>query len=167
MKSDRSKSLMEIRANRVLILLTCCACEIAVSGCQKDKLKDELESFKGRYTWIEYRFRQNWWDAFLTTRPASNYDFTAEIEFDKKGKLKFYVDGNQIHETRYSIKEQNLLEDGQTVYLSLRPRSEESDEIDLNNTIDFWLKGDTLTCDDFPGESYDDKLGGEHLFQRN
>lgn len=135
--------------------------------CGRAKLKDELEPFKGGYTWIEYRFRQNWWDAFLTTRSASNYDFTAEIEFDKKGKLKFYIDGNQTHETRYSVNEQNLLEDGQTVYLSLRPRSEESDEIDLNNTIEFWLRNDSLVVDDFPGESYDGNLRGEHLFQRN
>lgn len=136
-------------------------------GCQKDKLKDELEPFKGRYTWVEYRYKQNWWDSGLTSRPASNYDFKAEIEFDNKGKIKFYIDGKEIHKTGYSIVDQSVMDGDQTILLTVNPRIEDSEDLDLNNTIDFWLKGDTLTCDDFPGESYDDKLGGEHLFQRN
>lgn len=138
-----------------------------INGFQKDKLNDELEPYKGKYSWIEYRFRQNWWDSGLTSRPASNYDFKAEIEFDNKGKIKFFIDGEEIHKTGYSIVEHYVMDDGQTIFLSVKPRIEDTKEIDLNNTMEFWLRNDSLVVDDFPGESYDGNLRGEHLFQRN
>lgn len=44
---------------------------------------------------------------------------------------------------------------------------ENTKEIDLNDEFHFSLTGDTLTVNDFPGESYESQLSGTHYFIRN
>lgn len=136
-------------------------------SCEKDKLTGDLDAFEGRYTWEYARYSENWWSSSLTTRQASDFNYTAEVEFNEKGKVIFYIDGKEIHKTGYKILEQNDVGiEGQT-NLRIDPNIENTKELDLNDYIDLTLREDTLTMNDFPGESYDKDLSGTHFFIRN
>jgi hypothetical protein len=138
-----------------------------LNSCDKDKLTGDLDAFEGRYTWEYSRYSENWWSSSLTTRQASDFNYTAEVEFNEKGKVIFYIDGKEIHKTGYKILEQNDVGiEGQT-NLRIDPNIENTKELDLNDYIDLTLREDTLTMNDFPGESYDEDLGGTHFFIRN
>jgi len=155
-----------MKVNRLQIVIYTVVLATLVS-CKKDKLVGDLDLFKGRYTW-EYSVQKEYWYSLSTiTIPAANSNYTAEIEFNSKGKIIFYIDGQQIHKTGYSIEQQETTNNGNTISLKLNPRIEDSKEIDLNNFIDITITNDTLTVDDFPGESYDENLGGIHYFLRN
>jgi hypothetical protein len=135
-------------------------------GCEKDKLNDELAVFEGRYTWEYSRYKENWWSSTYKTRLASTYDYTAEVEFDNEGSLIFYINGKEIHCTRYKIEKQEILSDS-SISLELDPSKENSKKLDLNDVVRFNLKNDTLMVNDFPGASYDDNVPGSHYFIRN
>jgi hypothetical protein len=136
-------------------------------SCQKDRLTGELDAFEGRYTWTHSRYRPSIWSTNFTTTPASNFDYTAEVEFTDQGKIVFYIDGEAIHKTRYKILEQEDVELEGVLSLRIDPAIEDTKEIKLNNFIDFTLVEDTLTIDDFPGASYDEQAEGTHYFVRN
>lgn len=136
-------------------------------SCKKDKLTDDLAVFKGRYSWSYTVFKEDWWSANTTTRPASNSTYTAEVEFTSKGKIIFFIDGVPIHKTGYSIESTEVSEDGETTWLTVRPFVEKSKDLDLNDNVSFGVRNDTLSINDFPGESYDATIAGTDYFIRN
>lgn len=135
-------------------------------SCKKDKLTDDLAVFKGRYSWSYTVFHENWWSTTTTTRAASNSSYTAEVEFTSKGKVIFYIDGEPIHKTGYSIESTEVSEDGETTWLTIRPFIENSKDLDLNDNVSFGIRNDTLSINDFPGESYDATIAGTDYFIR-
>lgn len=138
---------------------------LLLSSCRKDKLSGELDLFKGKYTWKYTEYSEYWWSSDLLIRDASVSEYTAEIEFDDRGKVIFYIDGQKVHKTGYSVERQETI--GNTVSLRIQPFKENSKHLDLNDFMDFTVTNDTLTVDDFPSESYDDSFVGTHFFIRN
>ena len=136
-------------------------------SCKKDNLVNELEVYKGRYTWDFTVKKDNWWSNSTTTKPATNWNYTAEVEFTNEGKLLFFINGEEIHKTGYTIVEQNVYNNGTTVSLVIDPHKEDSKKLDLNNEVSFTLTNDTLSIDDYPGNSYDEYNSGTHYFIRN
>ena len=158
---------MKILINKSAVLLCVFLVSLTFFACKKDKLIDDLEVFKGRYTWSYTYYFENWWDSSYKIFQASNADYKAEIEFNDQGKIIFYIDGVEIHKTGFSIENQELIGNGQIISLSVDPFHENSKNLDLNDKIGFSISGDTLNVDDFPGESYDRDFGGSHYFIRN
>lgn len=139
-----------------------------LSSCNRDKLTGDLDAFEGKYEWVYWEYRANWYSSARSIKLAEDFDYTAAIEFNGKGKVIFYIDNEEVHRTGYRIKDQNTYEDGRVIELLIDPRIEDTQEIDLNNNIRFSLEADTLTCDDFPSESYDQETGkGVHFFVRS
>jgi len=136
-------------------------------ACQKDKLIDELEVFKGKYSWTHSVYKQNWWNTGFKTKYASNSEYTAEIEFNDEGKILFYINGEMIHKTGFSIETKELSNAGKTIYLAVDPYKEDSEALDMNDIIDFNLTADTLIVNDFPGAGYDNLFSGGNYFIRN
>ncbi len=147
----------------ILILST----TIFLWGCTKDKLEGDLEVFKGRYTWNYSWYKKNVLSSNLTFRSASQSDYTAEIEFTDKGKVIFYINGEKKHKTGYSIESQDVSEGGQRFSIEIKPRKEDTKDLDFNDKISFSLKNDTLSTSAYPGGSYDNTISGTHYFSRN
>lgn len=145
----------------------CCFLVLALilTACEKDLLIDHLEIFKGRYTWEYSIYREHWWSSDTKYRNADNFDYKAEIEFDSNSKVRFYIDGEEIHATRFAIESEEVLDN--SIYLRIDPAIENVKGLDLNNHLDLTLYNDTLVVDDFPGESYDKSAFGSHYFIRN
>ena len=82
--------------------------------------------------------------------------------------LTFFINNEEIHKTRYKVLGEEYSELTDAYFIEIDPRKEDSKELDLNNVVRFSLfGGDTLTCDDFPGESYDDSFSGTSYFVRD
>lgn len=137
-----------------------------MTSCTKDKLEGELEIYKGRYTWNHSWYKKNVLSSSLTFRDASQSNYSAEIEFDDKGKVIFYINGEEKLKTSYSIKKQETI-NGNTVTLEINPRKEDTRDLDFNDKISFSMTNDTLSNSQFPGNSYDQSLAGTHYFLRN
>ncbi len=159
-KKQYSKALIMKTLFTYVIIL------IVSTSCNKDKLTGELEAFKGQYTWSHTTNRLHALTNKTQTRLASSYTYTAELEFNDKGKLFFYINGEEIHKTGFSIEQQNVNPDG-SISLTIRAFKENSKKLDLNDEVRFALIGnDTLYADDFPGASYDENNTGGHYFIR-
>ena len=145
----------------VLLLLVM----FVTNSCKKDKLVDELDVFEGRYTWTHSEYKQEWWQSYLTTVNASSKSYTAEIEFTNTGKILFYINGEEIHKTGYSIESQETVNDW--IHLTVNPFNEDSKDLDLNDEVSFSISADTLNVGTFPGSGYDNSFGGGNYFIRN
>jgi hypothetical protein len=135
------------------------------NSCKKDKLTGDLDAFEGRYTWTHSIYKEEWWQSFNTTVNASGKDYTAEIEFTNTGKIIFYINGEEIHKTGYSIESQDAI--GDWIHLEVDPFKEDTKELDLNDKVQFSISGDTLNVSTFPGNGYDASFGGGNYFLRN
>lgn len=135
------------------------------SSCEKDKLTGELDEFEGKYSWSYSKYKEELWTAFRTRTPDSE-GYTAQVEMTDRGKIIFYINDEEIHKTGFSIVNQEITNNGQSISLEINPVVENTKEIDLNNTLGLTLTGDTLYVDDFPGESYDSSNYGQHYFLR-
>ncbi len=158
---------MKILNQRLSLFLLAILDLFLITSCKKDKLLNELEVFKGKYTWQYTMYREHWWSTTTLTRPASNSNYTAEIEFNNEGRIIFYINGQEIHKTGYSIENQETSNNGKTIWIKVDPIKENSKNLDLNDDVDFTITNDTLTVDNFPGTSYDEELFGTHYFTRN
>lgn len=135
------------------------------SSCKKDKLTGELDAFEGKYTWTHSWYKQEWWHSNNTYLDATSKNYTAEIEITNTGKILFYINGEQIHKTGYSIESQETI-DG-WLYLTVKPSKKNSKQIDLNNELHFSISADTLSVSKFPGSAYDNSYSGGNYFLRN
>ncbi len=157
------KKILRVWFSPIIILLI----SVMSFSCEKDNLVDELEVFKGKYTWNYTKYRKNWWSNTYITKPATKWDYTAEVEFNTKGQLVFFINGKEIHKTGFKVIEKYISNEGATISMEIDPSKEDSKELDLNNKVGFVLTNDTLSIDDFPGNSYDENNGGTHYFIRN
>lgn len=138
---------------------------LVTNSCNKDKLTGDLEAFEGRYTWTHSLYKAEWWHSYNSIMLPADKGHTAEVEFTNTGKIIFYIDGEEIHKTGYSIESQDELSGVLTLTISTFKGS--SKELDLNNNVRFTLSGDTLTVNDFPGGGYDESYAGDNYFSRN
>ena len=79
------------------------ATTIFLSGCVKDKLKNESAILIGSWVWdhsIEYTFDVPSNSEVETIIPASNYPGTYALTFKKSGKVSTAIDGVGIQEFR-------------------------------------------------------------------
>ena len=137
------------------------------TACKKDRLTDDLDQFEGRYTWEYSTYSEEWWSNDLTYYDAEDADYIAEIEFNNEGRIFFYIDGEEVHSTRYKITNIDRSHGDGKIGITIDPAVEDVKEMDMNNEMDLSIHGDTLFSDDFPGSSYDESLYGSHYFVRN
>lgn len=135
------------------------------NSCKKDKLTGDLDAFEGRYTWTHSWYKQEWWHSYQTFLGASSKNYTAEIEITNTGKIYFYIDGERIHKTGYSIESQEEI--GDWTYLTVNPFNENSKQLDLKDELHLSISADTLGVSHFPGNGYDNSFGGGNYFLRN
>ena len=153
--------MKQLKTTSLFFLLT-----LSLTSCNKDKLIDDLASFKGRYTWQYTQFKEHWYDSEFTTRDADQSDYTAEILFNDEGKLFFYINNKEIHKTGFSVENTETI--GSTVSLKIKPAKKNSKNLKLEKYIELTLTDDTLlSIGTFPSKSYDDSFFGTHYFFKN
>lgn len=83
-----------------LILFTCIS--ILFTNCKKEDLNGPYSNLKGKYTWIGNTVRNcTLCPSYFKTNATA--DFSAGIEFDETGKVKFYIDNDLYLKHKFRI----------------------------------------------------------------
>lgn len=131
--------------------------------CKKEDLNGPYSHLKGKYTWIGNTVKN------CTLCPSyfnsnATADFSAEIEFDESGKVKFYIDNELYlkHKFRISNEESFIDNSNFTIELNIDvPKS----KLDIDDKLKVTLfEGDTLFIDKFPYNGY---KSGQNLILNN
>jgi len=139
-----------------------------IIGCKKDKLEGQTSIFEGKWKWVsslerKWNYTTDTYD--YTTFPSSNYPDEYFLEFDRKGKVKYFRNDKKEEEYRIVFDKFN---EGCTALVSKCY----SFRILLNNNKKNGLAGsvnqDTIRCSDtnLPLEYQSEILYYSHFYVR-